>query len=174
MSPEAFSDGLLGWIIRIAGLFWLLGAFALLRQIRMEMTLDRLSAQIEGLARDAPEGDHGAQPQRTSEEEAEARWTEDSLDDPQIAYNKMTVTLEDPRRGAVMGYSFGGYYAARVAAFEKRSKTQKRSRKVFLSQKSAALSVEECCEQLSKRFSALKSNTPTEFLLHPQCWLLTI
>lgn len=32
---------------------------------------------------------------------AEARWTEDSLDDPQIAYNKMTVTLEDPRRGAV-------------------------------------------------------------------------
>ena len=75
MSPEAFSDGLLGWIIRLAGLFWLLGAFALLRQIRMEMTLDRLSAQIEGIARDAPEGEDGAQPQRTSEEEAEARWT---------------------------------------------------------------------------------------------------
>jgi hypothetical protein len=75
VSPEAFSDGLLGWIIRIAGLFWLLGAFALLRQIRMEMALDRLSAQIEGIAKDAAEGDDGAPPQRTSEEEAEARWT---------------------------------------------------------------------------------------------------
>ena len=26
----------------------------------------------------------------------------------------------DPRRGAIMGYSFGGYYSSRIAAFEKR------------------------------------------------------
>lgn len=32
---------------------------------------------------------------------APARWTEDSLDDPQIAHNGMAVTLDDPVRGAV-------------------------------------------------------------------------
>lgn len=32
---------------------------------------------------------------------AQARWTEESLDDPQIAYNHMAVTLEDPQRGKV-------------------------------------------------------------------------
>lgn len=52
MTAESFSDGLLGWIIRIAGLFWLLGAFALLRQIRMEMALDRMTSRLEGIARD--------------------------------------------------------------------------------------------------------------------------
>ena len=50
MDAEAFSDGLLGLIIRLAGLFWLLGAFALVRQIRMEMMLDRMTSQIEGMA----------------------------------------------------------------------------------------------------------------------------
>ncbi len=50
MTPETFSDGLLGLIIRLAGLFWLFGAFALLRQIRMEMMLDRMASQIEGMA----------------------------------------------------------------------------------------------------------------------------
>ena len=32
---------------------------------------------------------------------APARWTEDSLDDPQIAHNGMAVTLDDPVRGPV-------------------------------------------------------------------------
>jgi len=50
--PEAFSDGLLGWIIRLAGLFWLFGAFMLFRQIRMEMALDRISSQLETMARE--------------------------------------------------------------------------------------------------------------------------
>jgi ABC-type nickel/cobalt efflux system permease component RcnA len=52
MTVEAFSDGLLGWIIRIAGLFWLFGAFMLYRQIRMEMMLDRMTSRIETMTRD--------------------------------------------------------------------------------------------------------------------------
>src|SRR3954471_21219126 len=37
------------------------------------------------------------------------------------AYDFVAARAEvDPRRVAIMGYSFGGYYAARVAAFEKR------------------------------------------------------
>jgi len=43
---EAVSDAVLPWIIRIAGLFWLLGAFMLFRQIRMEMALDRMTSRI--------------------------------------------------------------------------------------------------------------------------------
>ena len=35
------TESFLGWIIRLAGLFWLLGAFMLFRQIRMEMMLDQ-------------------------------------------------------------------------------------------------------------------------------------
>ncbi len=52
MTVEAFSDGLLGWIIRIAGLFWLVGAFMLYRQIRMEMMLDRMTSRLETMSRD--------------------------------------------------------------------------------------------------------------------------
>jgi hypothetical protein len=75
VSPEAFSDGLLGWIIRVAGLLWLLGAFALLRQIRMEMALDRMASQLQGMAKDvAGEGNTGAQTPKSAEEAAEARW----------------------------------------------------------------------------------------------------
>ncbi len=72
MDAETFSDGLLGLIIRLAGLFWLFGAFALLRQIRMEMMLDRMTSQIEGMAetiaRDAPE------PAKPGEDAAIERW----------------------------------------------------------------------------------------------------
>ena len=81
MTAEAFSDGLLGWIIRIAGLFWLLGAFALLRQIRMEMALDRMTSKLEGIARDLERDafsadDRDGQPSKlkTPEEEAVDRW----------------------------------------------------------------------------------------------------
>ncbi|HOY78586.1 MAG TPA: hypothetical protein PLN33_12310 [Hyphomonadaceae bacterium] len=52
MSLEAFSDSLLGWIIRIAGLFWLFGALMLFRQIRMEMALDRMTKRIGSMVRD--------------------------------------------------------------------------------------------------------------------------
>ncbi len=53
MSPlEAVSDAILPWIIRVAGLFWLLGAVMLVRQIRMEMALDRMTSMISKAARD--------------------------------------------------------------------------------------------------------------------------
>ncbi len=51
MSVEAFSNGLLEWIIRLAGLLWLAGAFMLIRQIRAEMILDNMTARIEAAAR---------------------------------------------------------------------------------------------------------------------------
>lgn len=52
MTPfEAVSDAILPWIIRIAGLFWLIGAFMLFRQIRMEMALDQMTSRIEEMAR---------------------------------------------------------------------------------------------------------------------------
>ena len=52
MTPyEALSDALLPWIIRIAGLLWLLGALMLFRQIRMEMALDRMTSRIEEMSR---------------------------------------------------------------------------------------------------------------------------
>ena len=53
MGPlDAVINALLPWIIRLAGLFWLIGAFALIRQIRVEMSLDRMTARIEEMARD--------------------------------------------------------------------------------------------------------------------------
>ena len=52
MTPfEAISDAILPWIIRIAGFLWLIGAFILFRQIRMEMALDRMTSQLEDMAR---------------------------------------------------------------------------------------------------------------------------
>jgi hypothetical protein len=75
VTAEAFSDGLLGWIIRIAGLFWLLGAFALLRQIRMEMALDRMTSQIEGMAKDLERDAVAAgDDEATSEKDTIERW----------------------------------------------------------------------------------------------------
>jgi hypothetical protein len=78
VDAESFSDGLLGWIIRIAGLFWLLGAFALFRQIRMEMALDRMTSQIEGmakdLARDAVAAGDVAAPAKAADKDAVERW----------------------------------------------------------------------------------------------------
>jgi hypothetical protein len=49
---EAFSDGLLQWIVRLAGLFWLVGSIMLFRQIRTEMALDSITAKLEKTARD--------------------------------------------------------------------------------------------------------------------------
>jgi len=49
---EAFSDALLPWIIRLAGVLWLLGALMLFLQIRMEMALDNMTTRIEDIARE--------------------------------------------------------------------------------------------------------------------------
>jgi len=76
MNAEAFSDGLLGLIIRLAGLFWLPGAFALVRQIRMEMMLDRMTSQIEGMAKTARDSASGEAPasDKPSGDAAIERW----------------------------------------------------------------------------------------------------
>ena len=88
MTVEAFSDGLLGWIIRIAGLFWLFGAFMLYRQIRMEMMIDRMTSRIETMTRDMESSgaedddtygdiDAPVKPrERTPEEKAIDAWTD--------------------------------------------------------------------------------------------------
>ena len=45
MGPlDALINAALPWIIRLAGLFWLIGSFALFRQIQVEMALDRAAA----------------------------------------------------------------------------------------------------------------------------------
>ncbi len=52
MTPfEAISDAILPWIIRIAGLLWLVGAFMLFRQIRIEMALDQMTSRVAEMAR---------------------------------------------------------------------------------------------------------------------------
>ena len=51
MTLEIISDAFLPWIIRIAGFLWLVGAFMLFRQIRMEMALDQMTTRIEAMAR---------------------------------------------------------------------------------------------------------------------------
>ena len=91
MSLEAFSDGLLGWIIRIAGLMWLFGALMLFRQIRMEMALDGMTKRLETMSRefeasgitdDVADGDYADMDRpnepapRTAEEQAVDRWME--------------------------------------------------------------------------------------------------
>ena len=46
MMSEAIWDGVLGWLIRLAGLFWVFGSFMLFRQIRMDMALDKMTSQL--------------------------------------------------------------------------------------------------------------------------------
>jgi ABC-type nickel/cobalt efflux system permease component RcnA len=77
MTIEAFSNGLLGWIIRAAGLFWLFGAFMLFRQIRMEMMLDGMTSKLERMAREF-EADDDAPAERPASPEQQAidRWTD--------------------------------------------------------------------------------------------------
>ena len=53
MTPlDAVTNAVLPWVIRLAGLFWLLGAFALIRRIRTEMALDSMATRLEKIARD--------------------------------------------------------------------------------------------------------------------------
>lgn len=60
MGPlEAVINATLPWIIRLAGLFWLIGAFALFRQIQAEMALDRMARRISAAA-DALEAESDA------------------------------------------------------------------------------------------------------------------
>ena len=61
---DAVANAVLPWIIRLAGLFWLLGAFMLLRQVRNEMALDRMTARIEDMARDFAQDDTFAEDDR--------------------------------------------------------------------------------------------------------------
>lgn len=87
MTPfEAISDAVLPWIIRIIGLFWLLGAVMLFRQIRTEMALDSMTAKLEQMTRDFaaddPDDVHAdvdapVTPRETSEEEKRIdAWTD--------------------------------------------------------------------------------------------------
>lgn len=51
MSPlEAVINAALPWIIRLAGMFWLVGAFALFRQIQSEMAIDAMTRRISRAA----------------------------------------------------------------------------------------------------------------------------
>ena len=91
MGPlDAFINASLPWIVRLAGLFWLTGAFALFRQIQAEMALDRMTAAISKAAdtldadikaADVPDedgyGDIDApvkRRERSDSEKAAARW----------------------------------------------------------------------------------------------------
>jgi hypothetical protein len=77
MNGDAIWDWVLGWLVRLAGLFWVFGGFMLLRQIRMEMALDRMTSDLERAVREigpdardeAPAGDA-----TTSEQQAVDRW----------------------------------------------------------------------------------------------------
>jgi hypothetical protein len=55
MTVEQFSNVLLEWLVRAAGLFWLVGALMLFRQIQTEMALDTMTAKLERMARDSNE-----------------------------------------------------------------------------------------------------------------------
>src|SRR5690606_13572917 len=82
MTFEQFTNGLLEWTVRLAGLFWLVGAFMLFRQIRTEMALDSLTAKLEKTARDLERdalasGDFEKPViRKTSAQEATDRWTD--------------------------------------------------------------------------------------------------
>jgi hypothetical protein len=52
MTFEAASDLLLEWLVRAAGLFWVVGALMLFRQIQVEMALDTMTARLERKARE--------------------------------------------------------------------------------------------------------------------------
>jgi hypothetical protein len=57
LSPlDAIINASLPWIIRLAGLFWLIGAFALFRQIQAEMAIDAMTRRIS-VATDAMEAE---------------------------------------------------------------------------------------------------------------------
>jgi ABC-type nickel/cobalt efflux system permease component RcnA len=58
---DAFSDGVLGWLVRGAGLLWLFGAFALFRQIQAEMALDAMASKLGKIAKEM-EADAAAHP----------------------------------------------------------------------------------------------------------------
>jgi hypothetical protein len=79
---EQFINGLLEWLVRAAGAFWLVGSFMLFRQIRMEMAFDTMTASLEKTARDLERdalarGDIETPLQlKSPEQEATDRWTD--------------------------------------------------------------------------------------------------
>jgi ABC-type nickel/cobalt efflux system permease component RcnA len=78
MTFEQFSNGLLEWVIRIAGALWLIGAFMLFRQIRAEMALDSMAEKLERTARelgaDAPAAIDAADAWRDRDDRARRGW----------------------------------------------------------------------------------------------------
>lgn len=77
MTGEAIWDWVLGWSIRLAGLFWVLGSFMLFRQIRMEMALDRMTSKLEAMTRDFepdPDDEPDGHLQRSPEQRAVDAW----------------------------------------------------------------------------------------------------
>lgn len=75
MTPQdAVANAVLPWIIRIAGLLWLLGAFALLRQIRAEMAIDGMATRIEQMTRDFATDDPASGHPPAKSETATERW----------------------------------------------------------------------------------------------------
>jgi hypothetical protein len=64
MTFEQLSNVLLEWIVRGAGLFWLIGSLMLFRQIRSEMVLDGMTASLEKATRDLA-ADLGQPPPKT-------------------------------------------------------------------------------------------------------------
>jgi ABC-type nickel/cobalt efflux system permease component RcnA len=75
MTFEQISNTLLEWIIRGAGLLWLVGAFMLFRQIRGEMALDKLTTSLEARAREI-EAEAGETPDPISARDPHEAWAD--------------------------------------------------------------------------------------------------
>ncbi len=115
MSFEQFSNGLLEWIVRGAGLLWLVGAFMLLRQIRAEMTLDRLSTQLETRAREI-EAEVGETPDKLSARDPDETWIDrdDAARRGWIA--GQAVVLAATSLAMILLHSFATWMAALLVA----------------------------------------------------------
>jgi Flp pilus assembly protein TadB len=94
MNLEAFSDGLLQWIVRLAGLFWLVGSLMLFRQIRTEMALDSITAKLEKSARDL---------ERDARESGDPETPATRKTDAQKAEERRSDSDDAARRGWIAG-----------------------------------------------------------------------
>ena len=112
MSFEEFSNALLQWIVRGAGLLWLIGAFALFRQIRAEMALDRMTAEIEkaanALGADAPP----ERRQKSPDELAENAWIDKDDTARRGWISAQAVVLAATALAMIMLHPFASWMAA--------------------------------------------------------------
>jgi hypothetical protein len=78
MTFEQFSNGLLEWLIRGAGLLWLVGAFMLARQIFTEWLIDGMAPIVEQAGRqlraDLASLDPNFRPEEPVRDEPEEAW----------------------------------------------------------------------------------------------------